>query len=108
MCGISRCSIVALFLACFLTLASCQHSGSQFLGNWVSVADPNLRFEITRNDDQFLVIMQSGYDAGSKYGATYRDGSLEVSTGVKINYIKNSDTLSVPRGPGTGEFKRQQ
>ena len=102
---ISRHGIVALLLACFFILSSCQKSESEFLGKWVNVKNGN-RMEITRNGEQFLISA-----GGGKADATYKDGRLELvhpyGTTV-ITYIKDSDRLSMPTINGIEEWEREK
>lgn len=105
--GISRRFIVALLLACLIILSGCQKSepGSEFVGKWVNVKNGN-RMEITRNGEQFLISA-----GGGTADATFKDGRLEIvhpyGTTV-INYLKDSDRLSLNTINGIEEWEREK
>ena len=95
--------IPALLLLAVIA-AGCSRPGSEFVGKWVNTREARDTMEITRNGDQFLITGR-----GNKVGATYKDGSLEVSGivgSVRITYVKASDTLIGPGLFGQTEYKR--
>ena len=84
----------------------CGGGGSEFLGKWENVKNPQNTMEIVRNGDQFLII-----EGDQKAGAALKDGALEVSgmMGViRVTYIKSSDTLTAPGLMGTKEYRRKK
>jgi len=100
---IVRRSLPTLLLLAML-FVGCSRPGSVFLGEWVNTTNPNDTVEIKRNGDQLLII--AGHD---KVGATFKDGSLQVSSmmgTMTLTYIKSSDTLVGPGFFGQTEYKR--
>ncbi|MGB9237166.1 MAG: hypothetical protein WCC04_22380 [Terriglobales bacterium] len=99
-------SIPLLLSLMILVATGCSLSGSEFVGKWVNVKNSNDVMEITRNGEQFLI-----GERNEKIGATYKDGSLEVSGmmgSVRLTYVKSSDTLLAPGMFDQSEYKRAQ
>jgi hypothetical protein len=60
--------------------------------------------EITRNGDQFLILVSH-----DKVGAVLKDDTLQVPSmmGARaVTYVKSSDTLFAPGFFGQSEYKR--
>src|ERR1043166_8915662 len=74
--------------------AGCGGGGSEFLGKWENVKNPQTTMEIVRNGDQFLII-----EGNDKIGAVLKDGFLEVGSGldaIRLTHVKSTDTLTAP------------
>jgi len=99
--------LVAVLLACSLAVVGCQSSpGQEYIGKWVTPGDPQGGLEITRNGDQFLIILVTN---GERQPAIFKDGSIVSSaTGIRFTHIKDSDTLTAAFFGMTGEWKREQ
>jgi hypothetical protein len=99
--------LVAVLLACSLAVVGCQSSpGQEYIGKWVNPGNPQDTLEITRNSDQFLLILAKN---GERQPAIFKDGSIVSSaTGIRFTHIKDSDTLTAAAFGMTGEWKRDQ
>lgn len=102
-CAYLYCTVLVLAI---VSAAACSGPGSEFLGKWVDTKNADIKMEITRNGEQFLIIA-----GGEKVGAIYKDGGLEVSGAmgsVRITHVRDSDTLIVPGLSRPREYKRDK
>ncbi len=98
---------IPAFLSLSLLIVGCSFHGSQFIGKWVNTKNASDTMEIIRNGEQYLLISSDG----SKHGATYKDGFLQIPSGMgttTLTYIKSSDTLIAPGVFGQIEYRRVQ
>ena len=96
--------LIPSLLLLSLFVAGCSHAGSQFVGKWVNAKNANDTMEITRNGDQFLILVSH-----DKVGAILKDGTLQVPSmmgTMAVTYVKSSDTLLAPGFFGQSEYKR--
>ena len=87
-----------------MLISGCNREGSQYVGKWVNTKNSRDVMEITHNGDGYLVSSGS-----TKIGATFKDGTLQISSGfgsVPLTYVKDSDTLLAPGMFGQSEYKR--
>jgi hypothetical protein len=99
---------ICICLLSTAALTGCASRGSEFLGKWVNMKNPNDTFQVTRNGDEYLIVGQ-GQKAG--VGAIYKDGALEVKgafLSVNLTYVKRTDTILGPGFLGQIEYKRQR
>lgn len=110
---------LALLLACTVLGIGCKNPetpvttvstpsgkvapGGEYLGTWQSIKDKDVRFEIVRNGDNFLVTRTARTINGSQNKTTftcvYRDGTLQSASGfgrATLTYLKATDRLIVP------------
>ena len=101
----SRCSL--LLILTLLVSVSCSKKGSEFLGKWQHVSNPNAKLEILQNGDNYLVIID-----GKETPATFNNGNLEIKTNqlgfetITINYIEKDDKIIVNGFNGPQELMR--
>jgi hypothetical protein len=77
-----------------LILTGCASRGSEFLGTWVNAQNPNDTFEISRNADEYLIVIRD-----NKIGAIYKDGALDVKGSLfsaNLTYVKQTDAIVGP------------
>ncbi len=100
--------LISICLLCAAVLTGCASGGSEFLGKWVNTKNPNDRFQITRNGDEYLIVSP---DQKPGMGAIYKDGALEVKGALlstEFTYVKRTDTIVGPGFFGQVEYKRQK
>jgi len=95
-----------LLLLSTLSFPGCSSRGSEFLGTWVNLKNANDTFEVTRNADEYLIVVHD-----NKIGATYKDGALEVKGSLfsaNLTYVKQTDTIVGPGFFGQIEYRRKK
>jgi predicted small lipoprotein YifL len=102
-------------LAVASALAACGKQGNEYVGNWQAKEHTNRTATIERNGDNFVIkVTEPSVFERNKLDtevlpAVYKDGMLEVS-GIfgspKISYVKDTDTLLMPTGGGSIEYRR--
>jgi hypothetical protein len=105
-----------LSLTSALALSACSKTapGEEFVGNWQSPTKASEHIQIDRNGEGFMIrdIGQSQFDgkpSETKVPATYKDGVLQVATGMGIlnfGHDAKNDTLTVPTMGGSADFSR--
>ena len=89
-------SVISLLflLAAIFVVVSCSRKGSEFLGKWQHASNSVEKLEITKNGDNYLVII-----GGKETPATYSNGNLEIKTNqlgmetITISYIAKDDKI---------------
>lgn len=103
------------FLAVAAALSACGKQGNEYIGNWEAKQYKNRTVAIERNGDNFVIkstepsMFKRGQLDTDVIPAAYKDGMLEVSTGlgaVKVSYVKDTDTLLMPTMGGSMEYRR--
>jgi len=98
-------ALLAIFyLSLMLLLASCNKSGSEYIGKWQTSQNAKGQIEIVRNGDNFLIAF-AGH--AQQLPAVVKDGSLLLGSGATFTYIKATDKLTM-QAPlmGSIEFTR--
>ena len=97
---------ISAFMLGIVLLAGCTSRGSEFLGTWTNMRNPNDSFEIVRNGNQYLIVSK-----GNKVGATYEKGMLEVKGFLGTTYLtydQKAGTISTPGFLGQMEYRREK
>jgi hypothetical protein len=97
---------ISISLISVVLLSGCRSTGSEFVGKWVNIQNPNDCFQVSRNGDEFLIVTRD-----SKVGAVYKDGTLEVKGAIlsaSLTYVKQTDTVLGPGFYGEIEYRRQK
>lgn len=96
-------------------LSACSQQGSEYVGNWQAKEYKNRTAVIEKNGDNYLIkVTEPSVFERNKLDtevlpAVYKDGMLEVANGFgtsKVSYVKDTDTLLMPTGGGSMEYRR--
>jgi len=114
--NMTRSLLAVLSLTSAIAFSACSKTspGEEFVGDWQSPTHASEHIQIDRNGDGFMLhdIGQSqinGKPSETKVPAIYKDGVLQVATGMgtlNFGHDAKNDTLTVPTMGGSSDFSR--
>ena len=102
-------------VAVAVTLAACGQQGGEYVGNWQAKEYKNRTAAIERNGDNFVIkvtepsAFRRNHLDTQVLPAVFKDGMLEISGffgSSRVSYVKDTDTLLMPTGGGSMEYRR--